>query len=140
MPVSAAQLQQVLAIVADEDQLKVTVNSAVSCGVFTGLSTTIGGLLAGPGGLIVGGLGGLVVSYLTTKNFKPVSQVLKKMNAHQRQLLYEATWDIIDNLEIEDCSRLLQFLSEASGKPTRQQLVMTLIAFLINQMGYQMAD
>ena len=139
MPVSTVQLQRVLAILADEDQLKVTVRAAGYGGVVAGVTTTIGGLIAGPAGLLVGGALGGVLAYANAGDFKPVSQVIKEMNAHERQLLYRATKDIVDNLAIEDYLALLAFLNGGSGVLIRQQLMQRMIAFLRDQMRLQMA-
>ena len=139
MPVSAAELQRVLAILADEDQLKVSVKGAGYGGVVAGVTTTIGGLIAGPAGLLVGGALGGVLAYANAEDFKPVSQVVKEMNAHERQLLYDATRDIVDNLAIDDYAALLAFLNGGSGLLIRQQLMDRMGAFLRDQMRLQMA-
>ncbi|XP_044175886.1 protein C19orf12 homolog [Acropora millepora] len=139
MPVSAAELQRVLAILADEDQLKVSVKGAGYGGVVAGVTTTIGGLIAGPAGLLVGGALGGVLAYANAEDFKPVSQVVKEMNAHERQLLYDATRDIVDNLAIDDYAALLAFLNGGSGVLIRQQLMDRMGAFLRDQMRLQMA-
>ena len=139
MPVSAVELQRVLAILADEDQLKVTVKAAGYGGVVAGVTTTIGGLIAGPAGLLVGGALGGVLAYANAEDFKPVSLVVKEMNAHERQLLYDATRDIVDNLAIDDYAALLAFLNGGSGVLIRQQLMERMTAFLRDQMRLQMA-
>ena len=139
MPVSAVELQRVLAILADEDQLKVSVKGAGYGGVVAGVTTTIGGLIAGPAGLLVGGALGGVLAYANAEDFKPVSQVVKEMNAHERQLLYDATRDIVDNLAIDDYAALLAFLNGGSGVLIRQQLMDRMGAFLRDQMRLQMA-
>jgi len=139
MPVSSVELQRVLAILEDEDQLKVSVKSAGYGGVVAGVTTTIGGLIAGPAGLLVGGALGGVLAYANAEDFKPVSQVVKEMNAHERQLLYDATRDIVDNLAIDDYAALLAFLNGGSGVLIRQQLMDRMGAFLRDQMRLQMA-
>ena len=139
MPVSEVALQRVLAILADEDQLKVTVRASGYGGVVAGVTTTIGGLIAGPAGLLVGGALGGVLAYANAGNFKPVSQVVKEMNAHERQLLYNAMRDIVDNLAIEDYVALLAFLNGGAGLLIRQQLMERMSTFLRDQMRLQMA-
>ena len=139
MPISAVELQRVLAILADEDQLKVSVKGAGYGGVVAGVTTTIGGLIAGPAGLLVGGALGGVLAYANAEDFKPVSQVVKEMNAHERQLLYGATRDIVDKLGIDDYAALVAFLNGGSGVLIRQQLMERMGAFLRDQMRLQMA-
>lgn len=139
MPVSVVEFQRVMSILADEDQLKVTVKTSAYGGVVAGVTTTIGGLIAGPAGLLVGGAVGGMLAYKSAGNFKPVSQVINDMNAHERQLLYDATKDIIDNLSIEDYMGLLAFLNGGAGLLIRQQLMDRMVSFLRDQMRLQMA-
>ena len=139
MPVSVTDLQRVMAILADEDQLKVTVKSSAYGGVIAGITTTVGGLLAGPPGLLVGGAVGGALAYSTAGNFKPASQVIRGMNAHDRQLLYDNVRDIIDNLAFDDYLALMAFLSGGPGLLIRQQLMDRMVSFLREQMRLQMA-
>ena len=139
MPISEVALQRVLAILADEDELKFTVRASGYAGVVAGVTTTIGGLIAGPPGMLLGGTFGGLLAYANAGDFKPVSQVVKEMNAHERQLLYNATRDIVRNLAIDDYSALVAFLNGGSGVLIRQQLMERMSAFLRDQMRLQMA-
>ena len=139
MPVSVVEFQRVMAILADEDQLKVTLKSSSYGGVVAGVATTVGGIVAGPPGLLIGGAVGGLLAYKTAGDFRPVSQVIKDMNAHERQLLYNAMKDIIDNLAIDDYLALVAFLSGGPGLLIRQQLMDRMVTFLRDQMRLQMA-
>ena len=138
MPVSPTDLQRVMAILADEDELKATVKSSGLGGVIAGITTTVGGLVAGPPGLLVGGAIGGALAYSSAGTFKPVSQIIKEMNAHERQLLYDTMRDIIDNLAVEDYLALMAFLSGGPGMLIRQQLMDRMVSFLRDQMRLQM--
>ena len=138
MPVSPTDLQRVMAILADEDELKATVKSSGLGGVIAGITTTVGGLVAGPPGLLVGGAIGGALAYSSAGTFKPVSQIIKEMNAHERQLLYDTMRDIIDNLAVDDYLALMAFLSGGPGMLIRQQLMDRMVSFLRDQMRLQM--
>lgn len=140
MPLSMVEVQRVMAVLADEDQLKVTVKSSAYGGVVAGVTTTVGGLLAGPPGLLIGGAVGGLLAYKSAGNFRPVSQVINDMNAHERQLLYDTMKDIIDNLHIDDYLALMAFLSGGPGLLVRQQLVDRMVSFLRDQMRLQMVN
>ena len=140
MPLSPRDLQRVLAILADEDQLKVTVKSSVYGGLLAGVMTTVGGLLGGPPGLLVGGALGGALAYKTAGDFKPVSQVIKDINAHDRQLLYDSMKEIIDNLSFDDYLTVLSFLSVGPGLIVRQELVNKMVEFLASQLQLQVAN
>ena len=139
MPLSSYDLQRVVASLADEEQLKVTVKSSVYGGLVAGVSTTLGGLIAGPAGLLVGGAVGGALAYKSAGNFKPVSEVIRDMNAHDRELLYDSMKDIVDNLEFEDYLALLAFLSGGPGMLLRQQLIEGTVGFLKDQLSLQLA-
>ena len=140
MPLSMVEVQRVMAVLADEDQLKVTVKSSAYGGVVAGVTTTVGGLLAGPPGLLIGGAVGGLLAYKSAGNFRPVSQIINDMNAHERQLLYDTIKDIIDNLHIDDYLALIAFLSGGPGLLVRQQLMDRMVSFLRDQMRLQMAN
>ena len=140
MPLSPRDLQRVLAILADEDQLKVTVKSSMYGGVLAGVMTSVGGLLGGPPGLLVGGALGGALAYKTAGDFKPVSQVIKDINAHDRQLLYDSMKEIIDNLSFDDYLTVLSFLSVGPGLIVRQELVNKMVEFLASQLQLQVAN
>lgn len=140
MPVSVVELQRVMAILADEDQLKVTMKNSAYGGVVAGVTTTVGGLLGGPPGLLLGGALGGILAYKSAGDFRPVSQVINDMNAHERQLLYDRLKDIIDNLAIDDYMALIAFLSGGPGLLIRQQLMDRMVSFLRDQMRLQMAN
>ena len=137
MPVSVTDLQRVMAILADEDELKVTIKGAAYGGVIAGITTTVGGLLGGPAGLLVGGAVGGALAYGTSGDFKPASQVIKDMNAHDRQLLYDSVREILENVAIDDYLALIAFLSGGPGLLVRQQLMDGLVSFLRNNMRLQ---
>ena len=139
MPLSSHDLQRVVAHLAEEEELKVTVKSSVYGGLVAGITTTLGGLLAGPPGLLVGGAVGGALAYKSSGNFKPVSEVIKDMNAHDRELLYDAMKDIVDNLVFEDYLSLLAFVSGGPGLLLRQQLIERTVCFLKDQLSLQLA-
>lgn len=139
MPVSVTDLQRVMAVLAEEDDLKVTVKNAAYGGVIAGITTTVGGLVGGPPGLLIGGAVGGALAYGASGDFKPVSKVIKDMNAHDRQLLYDRMKDIIENLAIDDYLALMAFLSGGPGLLVRQQLMDRMVSFLRDHMRLQMA-
>ena len=138
MPISPTDLQRVMAILADEDELKATIKSSGFGGLVAGITTAVGGLVAGPAGFLVGGAVGGALAYSSAGSFKPVSQIIKDMNAHERQLLYDTMKDIIDNLRIDDYLALITFLSGGPGLLIRQQLIDRMVLFLRDQMRIQM--
>ena len=140
MPVSVDDLQRLMVVLADEEQLKVSSRNSTLGGVVAGVATTVGGLLIGPPGLLVGGALGGILAYWRARKFKSVSQVISGMNASQKQLLFDAMKDIIGNLNFVDHSALLAFLSSGPGLLIRQQLMDRMVSFVRDQMRFQMAN
>lgn len=134
MPISQSDLQRVVAVIADEEELKATVKGSVKGGLVAGLTTTAGGLLGGPLGLLFGSVLGGAIAYSTAEHFKPVSQIINDLDAHQRQLLYDYMKDIIDNLCIEDYITFMAILSGDGGVIIRRQIVTRTIDFLGEQL------
>ena len=134
MPVSEADILNLMAILADEDGLQVTVRRAVYGGAIAGITTTVGGLLGGSAGLLAGGIVGGVIAYASSRDFRSVSQVIRDMNDHDKQLLYNSVKEIVENSGIDDYPALIAFLRESSGLPTRQQLMDELVSFLRDNM------
>ena len=54
MPVEVDDVLQLLALLADETQLKVTVKGSLKGGALVGVTAVIGGVLLGPPGLAIG--------------------------------------------------------------------------------------
>lgn len=134
MPVSEADILNLMAILADENGLQVTVRRAVYGGAIAGITTTVGGLFGGPVGLLAGGVVGGALAYVSSRDFRPVSQVIRDMNDHDKQLLYNSVKEIVENSGIDDYPALIAFLRESSGLPTRQQLMDELVSFLRDNM------
>jgi len=54
MPLDVDDVLQLLAELADDDGLKVTVTESLKGGLITGLTAVVGGMLMGPAGLAIG--------------------------------------------------------------------------------------
>ena len=54
MPLDVDDVLQLLAELADDDDLKVTVTESLKGGLITGLTAVVGGMLLGPPGLAIG--------------------------------------------------------------------------------------
>lgn len=140
MPVSVDDLQRLMIVLADEDQLKISARNSTLGGVVAGVATTVGGLLIGPPGLLIGGALGGILAYWKARKFKSVSQVISDMNTSQKQVLFDAMKDIIGSLNSGDYLSLVAFLSSGPGLLIRQQLKDKIVSFVRDQMRLQMAN
>ncbi|KAF3833206.1 hypothetical protein F7725_026871 [Dissostichus mawsoni] len=81
----------------------------------------VGGLLAGPPGIAVGGaVGGLLGSWLTSGQFRPLPQILMELPPAQRQKLYDDIMSVLDNMDWMDAAQLVSLVM---GNVTLQQQV-----------------
>ena len=140
MPISVDDLQRLMVVLADEDQLRVNARNSTLGGVVAGVATTVGGLLIGPPGLLIGGALGGILAYWNARKFKSVSQVINDMNTSQKQALFDAMKDIIGSLNSGDYLTLMAFLSTGPGLLIRQKLKDKMVSFVRDQMRFQMAN
>ena len=140
MPISVDDLQRLMVVLADEDQLRVNARNSTLGGVVAGVATTVGGLLIGPPGLLIGGALGGILAYWNSRKFKSVSQVINDMNTSQKQALFDAMKDIIGSLNSGDYLTLMAFLSTGPGLLIRQKLKDKMVSFVRDQTRFQMAN
>lgn len=103
------------------DQIKVAVKNSTKGAVAAGGAALVGGLLAGPPGIAVGGaVGGLLGSWLTSGQFKPLPQILMELPPAQQEKLYQ---DIAAVLYCLDWTDAAQLIALVMGNTTLQQQV-----------------
>uniref|UniRef100_A0AAV2LMR4 CS012 protein n=1 Tax=Knipowitschia caucasica TaxID=637954 RepID=A0AAV2LMR4_KNICA len=86
-----------------------------------GGSAFVGGLLAGPPGIAVGGaVGGLLGSWMTSGQFRPLPQILMELPPAQRDRLYQDVVAVLSNLDWTDAAQLIALVM---GNATLQQQV-----------------
>ena len=133
MPVSSQDLERALGIIADKEELKVTVQNSARGGLITGVSTVIGGLLMGREGFLAGSMVGGTLAYLTSSEFKPVSEVIRCLDEQDKERLFLEVKAIIGNLDFTDAKSLVRFLN-GDGLWIRQQVIRTVMGFLKNEL------
>ncbi|XP_033117265.1 protein C19orf12 homolog isoform X2 [Anneissia japonica] len=112
MPVSADELIRLLSVLAEEENLRVTVKETMKAGVMAGTGATIGGLMGGPLGIAVGGTcGSLFAAYMTNGKFKSVPQILQEMKPEQKQKLYAQYQIILQGLDYSDIYDLQKLIT-----------------------------
>ncbi|CAL9701275.1 unnamed protein product [Knipowitschia caucasica] len=103
------------------DQIKVAVKNSTKGALMAGGSAFVGGLLAGPPGIAVGGaVGGLLGSWMTSGQFRPLPQILMELPPAQRDRLYQDVVAVLSNLDWTDAAQLIALVM---GNATLQQQV-----------------
>lgn len=109
MVIKYEDILKVITTLGDDENLRITVKQSAKGGLIAGISCAVGGLLAGPPGLAVGGAaGGCLAAYLAGNSFKPLSIViLYDMKPVDQRALVDAVTKIIQNVDAMDVIELL---------------------------------
>ncbi|XP_052901144.1 protein C19orf12 homolog [Anopheles moucheti] len=140
MPINTRELLNAVAIVTDKHSMRVTLKSSAKGATIAGTSTFLGGLVAGPVGLLIGGtVGGLVAYGMTSNQFKPVSHIIQHdLSVQEQEQLKQR---IVDALSEFNPTDLLTILPLLTGNVAVQKTVLnTVVAFLTNEMRMQIID
>jgi len=99
MGISAEEFVSFLSLLASEKDIRVVVHHDAKGGLLTGTSATVGGICAGPMGLVVGGLFGGTMAAITCKSTQEdVATILTSLRKDQRNDLFSAFSDIVREL------------------------------------------
>ncbi|CAK6961999.1 protein C19orf12 homolog [Scomber scombrus] len=115
------------------DQIKVAVKNSTKGAMVAGGTAFVGGLLAGPPGIAVGGaVGGLLGSWLTSGQFRPLPQILMELPPAQQQKLCDDVTAVLGNLNWTDAAQLITLVM---GSATlQQQVVAALLGYVTNEL------
>ncbi|XP_029977295.1 protein C19orf12 homolog [Sphaeramia orbicularis] len=115
------------------DQIKVAVKNSTKGALVAGGTAFVGGLFAGPPGIAVGGaVGGLLGSYMTSGQFRPLPQILMDLPPSQQQRLYQDVMAVLGNLNWTDAAQLIALVM---GNATlQQQVTAALLNYITNEL------
>uniref|UniRef100_A0A182TBA0 Uncharacterized protein n=1 Tax=Anopheles maculatus TaxID=74869 RepID=A0A182TBA0_9DIPT len=134
MPINTQELLSAVAVLTDKQSMRVTLKSSAKGAAVAGSSTFLGGLVAGPIGLFLGGaVGGLVAYAMTNNQFKPVSHVIMHdLSVREQEQLKQRIVDALSRFQPTD---LVVIASLLAGNMAAQQTVITaVVSFLTNEM------
>lgn len=140
MPINTQELLSAVAVLTDKQSMRVTLKSSAKGAAVAGSSTFLGGLVAGPIGLFLGGaVGGLVAYAMTNNQFKPVSHVIMHdLSVREQEQLKQRIVDALSRFQPTD---LVAIASLLAGNMAAQQTVITaVVSFLTNEMRMQIID
>ena len=100
MVISYSSVLEVMTVLSEEKELRVTVTESGKGALLTGGVAGLGGLLLGPLGLALGGaVGGCLAAWRAQGNFKPVMEViLYDLKQEQRERMVESVRTILANI------------------------------------------
>ncbi|KAG8001643.1 Protein C19orf12-like protein [Nibea albiflora] len=107
--------------ISGHDQIKVAVKNSTKGAMVAGGTAFVGGLLCGPPGIAVGGaVGGLLGSWMTSGQFRPLPQILMELPPNQQKKLCNDIMAVLGNLNWMDAAQLIALVM---GNATLQQQV-----------------
>ncbi|XP_076856990.1 protein C19orf12 homolog [Brachyhypopomus gauderio] len=92
-------------------QMKAAVKNSGKGAAVAGGSAFVGGLLAGPPGIALGGaIGGLLGCWMTSGQFRPVPQIIMELPPQQQQKLFSDVMAVLGTLDWTDVAQLLMMV------------------------------
>ncbi|KFB38785.1 AGAP000432-PA-like protein [Anopheles sinensis] len=140
MPIDTRKLFDAVGELMDKDGVRVAIKSSAKGAAIAGSSSFVGGLMAGPIGLFVGGaLGGLFAYAMTNDQFKPVSHVIKhELSVREQERLKQLIVEALSDFQATDLVVILPLLT---GNASAQKAVLsTVVSFVTNEMRMQIID
>ncbi|XP_030378217.1 protein C19orf12 homolog [Scaptodrosophila lebanonensis] len=140
MPVDTRELMEAIAIIADEQQVRVAVKQSAKGAAICAASSFAGGMLMGPVGLAIGGAAGGIAAYkMTSGKFRPLGEViLNDLTDRQREQLVQHVSKAVAEIHPSDVVMLLPLLMNNAS--IQQAVLKTVVSFVSNELRMQIID
>ena len=137
MVIKYEDILKVITTLGDDENLKITIKQSAKGGLIAGVSCAVGGLIAGPPGLAVGGAaGGCLAAYVAGNSFKPLSAViLYDMKPIDQKGLVDAVQNIIQNVDVMDAMELIALIQGSNA--LKAKVLREITTYCTQQMNYQ---
>ncbi|OXU23870.1 hypothetical protein TSAR_003688 [Trichomalopsis sarcophagae] len=136
MSIATPDLLNAISDLATIREMKVAVSVTSQCGLITAVTTMIGGLIAGPPGIGIGGLVGTVAAcYHSNGKFKSVPEILMtEASPEQKEKLADAVRNV---LTAENILTLVQLAATIQNNRMLLDTIQKVVRdFLTSDMGY----
>ncbi|XP_056641135.1 protein C19orf12 homolog [Diorhabda sublineata] len=134
------EIMEMCQILAEQEQLKVTIQESVKAGFLAGCGAIMGGLMGGPIGIALGGtLGSITGAWCSKGKFKSVAEILRNdLSPNQQQKLIKHVKAALQKIRPEDWVSLLTIvLTSASLK---EIVIKEIGTFLLNELNLTMVE
>ncbi|KAM7346503.1 protein Nazo isoform 1-T2 [Cochliomyia hominivorax] len=140
MPIDGRELIEAISVLADEQNVRVTVKQSGKGAVICGACCFAGGLLMGPPGLAIGGAAGGVVAYkMTQGSFRPLGDVIiNDLTDSQKEQLVQHVTKAVQDAHPTDLVMLLPLIM--NNVSIQQAVLKTVISFVSSELRMQIID
>ncbi|KAL1502024.1 hypothetical protein ABEB36_007236 [Hypothenemus hampei] len=129
---TACNMIKLCEALAEHENLKVALAGSTKAAAVVGLSTLVGGLLAGPLGIaIAGSVSSITVALNLQGEFKPVIVILSELNDDQKRRLNDAIQNIVNDIRAEDVAGLLTVVLTTGS--LKKAVLAEISKFLLNE-------
>lgn len=133
MPPRVDDIMRLCCEISAQDQIKVAVKSAAQGAAMTGGAAFLGGMVAGPPGLAVGGVvGSVFAAWWASGKFRPLPQILMELPPQQQQKLYNDVMAVLGNLDWTDAAQLMALVLGSSS--LQQQVTAALLNYVTKEL------
>lgn len=128
-----------IAVLSDDANVRFTVQSSAKGALITAGYCFVGGLVAGPVGMAIGGgLGGLH-AYKTAARFRSVGTIIRlDMTDRQREQLGDHMRRVLQDVQAQDAVILLSLV--ASSESLKALVLKEVVSFIGTEMRMQIID
>lgn len=134
MPINTQDLMDGISVLADQQNMRVTVKQSCKGAMICAATCFVGGMILGPVGLAIGGTaGGISAAMMSKGSFKPVSEIIRNdLTVQEREMLTEKIIGAVREFEPTDLALLLPLIM---GNPSIQQSVLRTVTSFISELS-----
>lgn len=140
MPIDGRALIEALSVLADEQNIRISVKQSGKGAIICGACCFAGGILLGPAGLAIGGAAGGVVAYKMTRGtFRPLGDVIiNDLTDTQKEQLVQHVTKAVQDVQPTDLIMLLPLIM--NNQSIQQAVLKTVVSFVSSELRLQIID
>ncbi|XP_029780860.1 protein C19orf12 homolog [Suricata suricatta] len=132
-PILVGDVMKLLCSISEERKMKAAIKHSGKGALVTGAMAFAGGMVGGPPGIAVGAVfGGLLRAWMTSHQFKPISQIIMELPPVEQRKLFNQVTTIIGHLDWMDAEQLTTLVM--GSKALKQQLLAMLEKYVNRQL------
>ncbi|GIY73314.1 uncharacterized protein CEXT_590781 [Caerostris extrusa] len=132
------ELLDVIRVVCQEENLKVTIKNSARSGLYAAGGAVIGCMLAGPWGGVPGAAAGAAAAAATGESFRPLFQVIGEWPDESKEQLAEKVRAILSRVDIKDVAAITAMATGAASV-LRAEIAGAVIDYCNNEMMLEVA-